>query len=1591
MKDALDAFIACAELGLDIQLKILQALPSLLQNYAAELEGELLSSALQVCSSLQGAKAPTVNGVAAATLQQLVSTVFEKVASEDAESAHAGTEKEPSGSESSHELKTAAYDAYRVFLDLALAAEERKTKFVQLPSLSAESSLELIWSCMHSNPDLFKSHNELLDIIGSNVFPLVIRALSERLPFSMTVRSLRILDLLLESYLTKFFADCEVAIGLCNHVLEPESSPLWKRALVMEVLRNFFVNNGQVVEGYSVFDGREGGKPVIQDLTASFVRLATERPAAIGLGQQSNVPTGNNQQRDNDADQSAFEAAGGISFALSVTEVNIPGISAQWSLPKSSCLEQLDKNDPPIIPETYLYAMVLDCLTGLSDGLARIVLPLVVNPEKSRSKTSTSRRVTDDDDPERTGSRSARSNSTASRAFPVNPLDATSAPYASRVKSVARIVESCWPAFLATSSTFLNAALDDQYFRSLIKAHQRLAQVAGLLCLVTPRDALMTALAKASVPPHVFGAAVNEQAKTPFTESPRVFSNPKALLSIDSLVSQSSSLPFDRDRRSSIDPPRPMLTIRNLLCLRALLNLAIALGPTLESAFAVVANALRQADLILSMTSPQQITRQSSSLSQKGSESPSAVQMFSAEVAAVEAAASRLLESTADYPNPAFVNVLQIFCRLLHNRAEDAPTPTTADRPSSPLRTPSASGRTFSSTFGFEVQARDYQFVIPKLGNLAELNISRFASKGPESNGWNTIVDELLAIAPSNTAQRDARRTATNVLVKMAGDTVAQVMKESPEMRMIVQRRALVILLRLVDGIYLEEGELTSTDLEVQNHVLDALRAILERCGESLVAGWNRMVAIISCAFHHEGTTVRGSDEEEVYIDWKQVSTEFVSPQIGRVAFAATQLLCSDFMDSLPTSVVPSLIELLHRFTSQVEDLNIALTTVSMAWNVSDFLFYNFKENDLVSLVTELQESEDIDQNILSAARNSRPAQWLLILIRLRNMANQPLKEVRNAVYQTACNVFKSHGNQLPPSAWDLLLRSTIFRIASNDSNLYRMEEQSEDSDKPNIAQSNIEMSTVIIAGNADVISEHLHIIQQVARLPSLWEVFLGILEKYLDIENLDLDAAAFSALAKVVSHIDPSSAAWKGPIYRTVALWLKRFPDGTNDETNQKSNQTAFLAYAEAGEELYPLIKDTMSISQNRTMIDNLYHCIRDSDGPSYGGDVSNMSPLQSRVLKLLKNIRTDQPNIPTTLLTVAAKLASLHHEMTDGISKGNQPLFVAVASESVDWLQGLISANIDNPELMDSDSIILAISTLRKIVEENYGFRLKYKGVPLWRRATSTALALAQPLLERAESANIDTNIRTGLWSEYVAIAGAIVQAKGMHLVNDRAEIREDQSFDIAGFKSLRNVLIPRLGSSDLAPELRVAYARSLFDASIVHPTEDDEIPSAEYSPLESIETIRRGRVKRVPFSLREDIAYTCFKELIALSTKTDGSSEHQRLAQAAAPYLLLRLAIPIRAYIADQPLRGRRPQPLSELEELLFCFDGIQDLELDPQALAADAVAAGRGNEHAHLYFLFPLLIEAVSAAGDSWSGSDEVLIPLQKVLAAVNRRV
>lgn len=933
LKDVLDAFNACTALSLDVQLKVLQALPALAQAYSDDLKGEQLAAVLQVCVALQNVKTATVSGVAAATLQQLLVSIFEKVASEDAKALEVPVVAEVPSDDGPVAMREAAYDAYRVFLDISLALESRKTRFVQLSNMNPSAGLELIWVCIDTHPRVFLHHPEQINIIRTVIMPFLIRVISERQNFSLTLRAIRVAALVIRRHLEAMPEECEVVLGLLTHMLDPEAATGWKRAMCMEVFRMIYTEPGLALQMYLLYDAKEGKRTVVRDNISTFVRLSGEKPGVIGLGQQSSIPTGPANVKESLTEQAIVEAEGGVAgvigAALGVSGGSVPGISSQWSVPKSQCIDQLDKSEPPSLPETYIYSLVLECLNGLSENLAKAVLPLTVQHENHKPKnTETSgapqneaEKAENSTPPETPRTRRTRSQSYRSRTVPINPLQLETNSGGNRMQAIASLVEECWPALLATYSTFLNAALDHDYYRALIRSYQRFVQVSGLLRLSTARDAFLTTLGKAAVPPNVVSASM-PGALTPLSETPTqssMYSHGKGLLSMDSFASQTST--NEKNRRLSHDPARLTLTTRNLLCLRALLNVAIAIGPTLESSFTIIFETLQQAGVVLNTTNAARDAKTNTSIGP--------------EVAAVEAAALRLFESTADYPNDAFLHVLHTLCKLLDGRPTEIPSSTAASSVNSPFASPrmSFSGRRVSGLPGLNtetlVQPQDYIFILTRLGELGDLNIPRFITYSSSESGWKTFVESLVDIGINAAVPTEARRLAADVLSRCSVSIAEASTAEDAEDATAAQGMALSSLRLLILKLYGQSDELTSVDIDIHAKVLDAVKLILENCGESLTAGWDTILAILSSVFddeeeHEEKHSAVSPEKPEE--SWLHLTNQPIAPYLSRSAFGIMQFVCSDFLSALPETCFSPLIEILYRFASQESDLNISLT-----------------------------------------------------------------------------------------------------------------------------------------------------------------------------------------------------------------------------------------------------------------------------------------------------------------------------------------------------------------------------------------------------------------------------------------------------------------------------------------------------------------------------------------------------------------------------------------------------------------------------------------------------------------------------------------
>lgn len=948
LNQVLEALQQATSAGLDVQLKILQALPSLLSNYAADLKGELLVTALNICFILQSSKNAIVNNTSAATLQQLVVSVFDKVVTEDKAGSESPSVGEAPTQKGTVQLRSAALDAFRVFNDLCLLTESQRPEYLRFSGLTQTFGLELIESVLTNHAAIFSTHPEQAHILRTRVMPFIIGSLRGKPNFATSVRLVRILYTLLRRHISILPAESGDAMDILTQLLDQDTAT-WKRSLCMEVFRGIFAEPGLFRRIYLLYDSQEGQKPILKNLTATFVRVSTEKPSVIGLGHQSTIPVSNPYASIGvSTEQAMLEASGvtGIITGSVGSDGHNTGISTQWSTMRVPCIDQLDKTEPPSIPESYLYSLTLACMTSLSEGLAKFILPLTV-PGEGRSRKRSTKPDVGRDSP---APRAVEDNSTGrgvlerSASFkknpvPINPLMLEDHPLHAEVKICAAFIEECWPAILATCSTFLYAALDSEYYHSLVRAFQKFTHVAGLLQLNTPRDAFLTTLGKAAVPPNVFTACLNAGSQRPVPATPTVdtpnsiFSNARGLLSVDSLVSQPTQS-SERPRQHSVDTGPSTLNTRNLLCLRALLNLGIALGPTLSSSWRIVLETLQQADFVL-FASGKSAGRTPTAIKatdhQADQEANVLLSNFSSEIKAVETAVSRLFESTIDFPNSAFVEVITAVCTLVEKRTAAPSQP--GSRPQSPPSTGSAlqaprmpHGRQLSiTTSAFTGPNQENQFALAKLGDLASINLERLLSYPPEASGWTPLTSELISTLSSSLNTAPVRLRAAETLVRIVMEASGAIASQPEESRGRIQTRLLEAFRDALLPLQLDHRHVTvtnhSTDVDIHKVVLDGLRGILENCGETLVSGWDIAFEIIDTIFVR-----RDPISDEKGPGSKQTVLIARSVKLIRPSFASLELICSDFLSSLPNSCFLNLVDTLYKFCSQDDDLNVALT-----------------------------------------------------------------------------------------------------------------------------------------------------------------------------------------------------------------------------------------------------------------------------------------------------------------------------------------------------------------------------------------------------------------------------------------------------------------------------------------------------------------------------------------------------------------------------------------------------------------------------------------------------------------------------------------
>ncbi|ELU04807.1 hypothetical protein CAPTEDRAFT_201502 [Capitella teleta] len=571
------------------ELKLLQTAILLITTNTV-VQHEALARALVLCFRLHFTKDSTTINTAAATVRQLVTMVFERVMTED--KVESQQELEPTSLEvlkngskqAPKSLRPCAGDAFLLFQDFCqLVNADQPYWLIGMTEMTRTFGLELMESVLTTFPEVFIKHPEFTFLLKERVCPLVIKLFSPSLKyrplmqptggnpqadkpyFPIVIRLLRIVSVLIRFYYDPLVTECEIFLSLLVKFLDGEK-PMWQRAGALEVLYKFCSQPSLLKRFCQSYDMKQHSTKIFRDIVNGLGSFIQSMFMALSSSHSQTAIKAPDTTGHPPSLVAGMPVGGGVTPqpAFCHRNVWIPLVvnaSVKQGAHKAVYTEMLDRTDPPNIQDGYCLSVAFVSLLDVVRCIQGII------EEALAAKAQTAEEAESDE---------------------LNT----------------ELVQSSWCGVLAALTLLLDASTDESATEQILKAEQTLANLCGVLALNTPRDAFITALCKASLPPHYALTILNSGAGASSTNTP--LSRASSTKNPESTSGSGSPDVYSGSQVVAVGTPLPtsslplgaqqgavMLTAKNIQCMRAILSLAHCHGSILGSAWHQVLTTLQ--------------------------------------------------------------------------------------------------------------------------------------------------------------------------------------------------------------------------------------------------------------------------------------------------------------------------------------------------------------------------------------------------------------------------------------------------------------------------------------------------------------------------------------------------------------------------------------------------------------------------------------------------------------------------------------------------------------------------------------------------------------------------------------------------------------------------------------------------------------------------------------------------------------------------------------------------------------------------------------------------------------------------------------
>uniref|UniRef100_A0A4W4GTB0 Protein MON2 homolog n=1 Tax=Electrophorus electricus TaxID=8005 RepID=A0A4W4GTB0_ELEEL len=1578
------------ENGLE-ELKLLQTVLVLLTTNTV-VHDEVLSKAIVLCFRLHFTKDNITNNTAAATVRQVVTVVFERMVAED-ERFKGMAEQPPaiqgnSNRRSVSTLRPSAKDAYMLFQDLCqLVNADAPYWLVGMTEMTRTFGLELLESVLNDFPGVFLQHQEFSFLLKERVCPLVIKLFSpnikfrqgsgsgssaspapvEKPYFPICMRLLRVVSVLIKHFYSLLVTECEIFLSLLVKFLDGEK-PQWLRAVAVESVHRLCVQPHLLRSFCQSYDMKQHSTKVFRDIVnalGSFIQSlfivpsvgsvsSTNTPAGLSLSAQSGVGvvgTGGGLTT-----QAAFEYRG--------TWIPLMTVSVQGSA-KATYLEMLDKVEPPSIPEGYAMSVAFSALLDLVRGITSMIERELAKEEEAVARGG----------PE-----------------PIGP------------QVWEEMVNACWCGLLAALSLLLDASTDETATENILKAELTMASLCGRLGLVTPRDAFITAICKASLPPHyaltaLYSNAANLSNKTYSIQGQNVQIISPSSESHQHVVAMGQPL-------TSQPQGTVVLTAKNIQCMRTLLNLAHCHGAVLGTSWQLVLATLQHLVWILGLKPGVGGGLKPG----RAVEGPSTVLTTAVmtDLPVISNILSRLFESSQYLDDVSLHHLINALCSLSMEAMEMA----------------------------YGTNKEPSLFAVAKLLETGLVNMDRIEIL------WRPLTAHLLEVCQHpNARMREWGAEAITSLIK-----AGLAYKHDPPLSQNQNHASVVgdkrenISCGLLHLLLLNPLKELSNVLhaDIRQKQLECVLQVLQSQGDSLGPGWPLVLGVIGAIRNDQGES------------------------LIRTAFQCLQLVVTDFLPTMPCTCLQIVVDVAGSFGLQNQELNISLTSIGLLWNISD---YFFQRAEIITEELEKEEAILLQQACDKGETLNRPFHpappfdclWLCLYAKLGELCVDPRPAVRKSAGQTMFSTIAAHGTLLQQPTWHIVVWKVLFHLL----NCVRKSSTTADKEKIESGGGNIlihhsrdtaekqwaETWVLTLAGVARIFNTRKYLLQQLGDFFKAWEVLLDHIQSAALSKNNEVSLAALKSFQEILQLVtpvkdsdkpdtlgamdippvlmEPLTAPGPGrPLPRSdslaerlaqrystqpqlpppgeeqddSALWWSawstwyrtgtectRPPSGGGDKLAFVPSQPFLTALIQIFPALYQHIATGFSMDDLRKLGIILHGAVSvpiSSDAspfilPSYTEAV--LTSLQEAVLTALdvlqkaicvgpETLQVMYPAIFEQLLQFvefSCKPPQYGKMETKHVANAKYNQAEWVALNYVPFAERSLEVVVDLYQKTACHKAVIAEKVLQNIIKTlrvPLGLKYACPAESTWKLAVSSllkVLSIGLPVArQQASSGKFDT-----MWPKLAHAFEDFLFTKSTPPDNlSIQEFQKNEAIDVEVVQLISTEILPY---ANFIPKEFVGQIMAMLNKGSIH-SQSSSFTEAE-----------------IDIRMREEFSKVCFETLLQFSFSNKVSTPQEGyISRMALAVLLQRAQEVLHRYVEDERLSGRCPLPRQQVTEIIFVLKAVSTLMDSLKKTQPENVD---GNTWAQVIALYPTLVECITCSSAEVSSAlKEALGPFKDLM-------